>query len=62
MNAAVVEAVRESLDTTLRAYLMAFVATATPVAFVILCVARDRAVSVNDQRTKTRHTVTLRRP
>jgi hypothetical protein len=39
---------------------MATNAATTPVALVILSAARDRAVTVNDERTGTGHAVTLR--
>jgi hypothetical protein len=43
------------------ASIMPFMATMTAIAFVVFGAARDRAVSVNDERARTRHVLRLRR-
>src|SRR5262245_53411179 len=59
MDTAVVAAVRVPLATTLRRAVVLFVATATAAAFVVLGAARDRAVSVKDERAGTGHITDL---
>jgi hypothetical protein len=58
MHAAVVAAVREAVDATLRRAVVPFVATSKTELLVVLGAARDRAVRVNDQGAGTGHALT----
>jgi len=54
LDPAVIAAIERPDPTTNRVTVVSFVATTAAVAFVVFGAARDRAVSVNDQRARAR--------